>query len=201
MRYGLVRELPELSPLGVQRRLVTNAGCEVILSEGSPTPTGQMNLFCLLSGLKPGDELVVQSLDVFQATTGELAVLLRRFHEVGVTLHFVGGAATREVLIPVDPVPKVLSLLADHEARRPTRTSRRRSREHRKVLTVHQITHARDQLRKGESLRSIGLLFQLTPKEVLDLIGGETRKAGVAFALLFYWGCDAASSLAPALAY
>lgn len=174
MRYGIVREASSLPPPAVQRRLLEAAACDVILQEGHPTPEAQRRLARLLFGLKPGDEVLVHSLDVFQRTTGELAQLIRNFLEVGVTLQIVGETSDGEVLKPSENVLKVLSLLADHEVRRPSRAPAGGSSlksGSRNPLSKYQLDYARKLHREGASLRSIGLLFQVSPSEIWEALG------------------------------
>lgn len=170
MRYGLVRESPELPPTGVQRRMVEAAACEVV-HEARSTRPDQNSLKTLLAQLGAGDELVVHSLDAFQLTTGELALMLRRLFELRVGVHVVQPSGALERLTPSGGIPKLLHMLADHEVRRPSRTPWKRSRANLKTLSVHQISYARSLLKKGDSLRSVGLLFQLTPNELLKELG------------------------------
>ncbi|ACG77079.1 site-specific recombinase, resolvase family [Phenylobacterium zucineum HLK1] len=177
MRYGVVRESPSLPPPAVQRRLLDGAACDVVLQEGQPTPEAQRRLARLLFGLKPGDEVLVHSLDVFQRSTGELAQLIRNFLEVGVSLRIVGDRAEGEALKPEQNVLKVLSLLAEHESRRPSRTppgaGSRFNSGSRNALSKYQVDYARKLYREGASLRSIGLLFQVSPNEVWAAIGDQ----------------------------
>lgn len=143
-----------------------DAACEVV-HEARSTRPDQNNLKTLLAQLRAGDEVVVHSLDAFQLTTGELALLLRRLFELRVGVHVVQPSGALERLTPSGGIPKLLHLLADHEVRRPSRAPWKRSRANLKTLTVHQISYARALLKKGDSLRSVGLLFQLTPNELL----------------------------------
>jgi len=173
MRYGVVRVSPDLPPPNVQRRLIETAGCDVILEERLPTASSQRNLFHLLRDLKAGDEVLVHGLASFEASTGELARLMRHFFEAGVTLRLTGGSRI-ETLGPEGPIPRALVMLADHEASRPAREPvRRRSRVKDTPLTQHQLRFARDMHRHGHSMRSIGLLFQLAPNEIAELIRGK----------------------------
>lgn len=170
MRYGVVRVSPDLPPPNVQRRLIDAAGCDAILEERNPTPGSQRNLFHLLYGLRSGDEILVHSLAAFEATTGDLARLLRHFFEAGVTLRITGGSRL-ESLAPQGAIPRALVMLADHETSRPAREpARRRARVKDAPLTQHQLKFARDMHRRGHSMRSIGLLFQLAPNEIAELI-------------------------------
>lgn len=174
MRYGVVRASPELPPPSVQRRLLETIGCNVVLEDGPPAGPPRRNLMNVLMGLKRGDEVLIHGLDVLDATTGELAKLLRRFFETGVTLRIVGGSRV-EVLAPEGAIPRVLALLADHEMRRPARETgrRRRGPADAGLLTQHQLKFARDMHRRGHSMRAIGLLFRLTPNEVARLLRSQ----------------------------
>ncbi len=174
MRYGIVREAPSLPPVAAQRRLLDAVGCDVVLQEAHPTPEAQRRLARLLFGLKSGDEVRVHSLDVFQRSTGELAQMIRNFLEVGVTLQVLGDTADGEPLEPSETVLKVLSLLAEHEVRRPSRLPAGASSlksGSRNALSKYQLDYARKLYREGASLRSIGLLFQVSPSEVWEAIG------------------------------
>lgn len=170
MRYGVVRSSPELPPPSVQRRLIETAGCDIVLAEGEPQASSHRSLLTLLHGLNRGDEVLVHGLESLDATTGELAHLIRRFFEAGVTLKIVGGSQV-EVLAPNGAIPRALALLADHETRRPApATSRRRTRATDAPLTQHQLKFAREMHRRGYSMRAIGLLFRLAPNEVAKLL-------------------------------
>ena len=173
MRYGIVRISPDLPPPNVQRRLVEAAGCDIVLEERPASASSQRNLFHFLYGLKSGDEVLVHGLSSFEATTGELARLVRHFFEAGVTLRVTGGSRV-ESLAPDGPIPRALVMLADHETRRPSQTPvRQRARTKDTPLTQHQLKFARDMHRRGHSMRSIGLLFQLAPNEIAELIRGK----------------------------
>jgi len=171
MRYGVVRVSPDLPPPNVQRRLIEAAGCDIVLEERQPTPASQRNLFHLLFGLSRGDELLVHTLAVLEATTGELARLMRHFFEAGVTLRVTGGSRV-ESLAPEGAIPRALVMLAEHETARPPAQppARRRAKLKSVPLTQHQLKFARDMHRRGHSMREIGLLFQLAPNEIAELI-------------------------------
>lgn len=147
----------------------------MILQEGQPTPEAQRRLARLLYGMKAGDEVVVHALDVFQRSTGELAQLIRNFLEVGVTLRILGESSEPDALKPSENVLRVLSLLAEHESRRPTRTppgaASRMNAGSRNPLSKYQVDYARKLHREGASLRAIGLLFQVSPNEIWEAIG------------------------------
>lgn len=169
MRYGVIRTSPDLPTPSVQRRLIETAGCDIILEQGQPPAANHRSLLTLLFGLQRGDEVVVHGLESLDATTGELARLIRRFFEAGVTLKIVGGSQV-EVLAPVAAIPRALALLADHESRRPAATRERRPRASDSPLTQHQLKFARDMHRRGHSMRAIGLLFRLAPNEIAKLL-------------------------------
>lgn len=160
----------------IQRELLVAAVCDLIVVEGEPTPSTQRRLSKLLLGLKAGDEVTVHSLDAFQRTTGELAQMIRHFLDVGVTLRIAGEPGAADTLPLQGGVRKVLGLLADHESRRPrqrsTGAASRANSGSRKPLSKYQIEYARKLHRDGSSLRAIGLLFQVSPAEVWEAIGG-----------------------------
>jgi len=170
MRYGVVRSSPELPPTSLQRRLIESAGCDIVLGEADSSASSQRSLLTLLSGLRRGDEVVVHGLECLDATTGELARLIRRFFETGVTLKIVGGSRV-EMLAPSGAIPRALALLADHETRRPHQTTiRRRAPSADAPLTQHQLKFARAMYRRGHSMREIGLLFRLAPNEMARIL-------------------------------
>ncbi len=173
MRYGLIRIAPGLPSAVQQRRDLEATGCDVVLEERSTTLAGRRILMPLLQGLKDGDEVVVHSLECLDIELGELVRLLSRFHEAGVTLRLVGSGGV-ENLTPHGPMPRILAVLAEHEARhRKPASSRRRARATSSPLTAHQLKFARDMRRRGHSLRAIGLVFQLSPEEITALIGRD----------------------------
>lgn len=164
MRYGVIRISADLPPPSVQRRRIEAAGCDLVLDDGP------RSLRRLSPTLAAGDEVLAHGLEAFDLTTGELARLLRRFFEVGVTLRLVGGSQI-EVLSPEGRIPRALALLADHEARHPRAGhDRRRGRAPDSPLTQHQLKFARQMHRRGHSMRAIGLIFQLSPGEIAALL-------------------------------
>ena len=169
MRYGIVREGSRLPPEAVQRRLLEAEGCEVILQEGEATHESQHRLFRLLRALKKGDEVVVHGLDCFQAPTGQLAILLRDFLSTGVVVEIV-GEPTRKTNVARATALQLLSLLSEHEARAPGREPPPGAGRRRKGLTRHQIDYAKRLYKDGASLRQIGLLFQVSPNEAMDIV-------------------------------
>ena len=177
MRYGIIRISPRLPAPEDQRRRIEEVGCDVVFEERSHAPSGQNILLPLLHRLTVGDQVIVHSLEAFEAGVGDLTRMLRAFNDRGVTLRLVGGAEV-ETLEPVRPTPRALALLADYEERHPTRaTTRRRTRPEPATLTSHQLKFARDLQRRGYSMREIGLLFRLTPNEVITLLGRSSPDA------------------------
>lgn len=169
-RYGVIGASPDLPSPSIQLRQIRSAGCDVILEANSPFLPDHKRLLRVLHGLRRGDEVIVHSLESLDVTTGELARLLRRFFEVGVTLKIVGGSQ-HETLAPDGPIPRALALLADHESRRPVQKEARRSpRTADAPLTRHQLKFAQDMHRRGHSMRAIGLLFRLPPNAVAKLL-------------------------------
>ena len=144
MRYGIIRISPRLPAPEDQRRRIEAVGCDVVFEERSHAPSGQNILLPLLQRLTLGDQVIVHSLEVFEATVGDLTRTLRAFNDSGVTLRLVGGGEV-ETLEPVRPTPRALTLLADYEERHPTRpTTHRRARAEPSTLTSHQLKFARD---------------------------------------------------------
>ena len=175
MRYGVIRSSPRLPAIEDQRRAVEDAGCQAVFEERAHASTGQSRLLPLLERLKAGDEVVVHSLDSFDASIGDLVRMMRGFCDVGVSLHILGTDAV-EVLEPQRPIPRALALLADYEERHPTRSpTRRRARSVEPLLTPHQLKFARDLQRRGYGMREIGLLFRLSPSEITTLLSGAER--------------------------
>ena len=151
--------------------MIEEVGCDVVFEERSQAAAGQSILSHLLQRLKADDQVIVHSLEVFEASIGDLTRMFHAFSQGGVTLCIVGGAAL-QTLEPVRPAPRALALLADYEERHPTRGgTRRRAWAEAATLTSHQLRFARDMQRRGHSLREIGLLFRLSPNEVAALLG------------------------------
>lgn len=173
MRYGIVRVTATLPPPEEQRAWFEAARCDVIVQEGPVSPEGRRRLDRLLFGLNAGDELLVHSLDTFQKSTGELAQLIRNFLEVGVILRIAREDHTFQPHSAGEEVLKALALLAEHETRRPSRMPGDRPRYNsgsRKPLSPYQVDYARKLYKQGVSLRAIGLLFQVPPKVVWEMV-------------------------------
>lgn len=175
MRFGLIRDIEGHPPCSLQRRLVEQAGCDLVIEEAWPTRASLKALRKLLFDLKSGDELVVPSLHTLQMSTGELVLLFRRFDETGVALRIVGEDSD-VVLSFSGRARPLLALLAGNEAVRPDRQrapGRRRPRN--KPLTRYQIDYAIELRRRGASLRTIGQLFQTSPSELQELLVEQPR--------------------------
>lgn len=176
MRYGVIRSSPRLPVIEDQRRKAEEFGCQVIFEERAHAAAGQSRLLPLLERLKAGDEVVVHSLDAFDASIGDLVRLTRGFCDTGVSLWILVGD-TADILEPERPTPRVLTLLAEFEERQPLRTpARRRARAIEPLLTPHQLKFARDMQRRGCGMREIGLLFRLSPTEVTVLLSDVKRR-------------------------
>lgn len=175
MRYGIVRGVASLPPATAQRERLAAEACDIIVEEGDPSPESERRLNKLLFGIKRGDEVLVCSLESFMRSTGELVQLLRDLLEIGATVRILNGDAANHSLRPSDEATELLSLLAEHETRRPSRPGVRAPGRigggSRNKLSKYQIDYARKLHAEGQSLRAIGLLFQISPDEVWELIG------------------------------
>ena len=170
MHYGIIRASPRLPTLEDQRARLEAAGCQTVFEERAQTSSGQSRLLPLLERLKVGDEVTVHSLDAFDASVGDLVRMLHGFCEGGVTLRILADEAV-DIIAPLHPTPRALAVLADHEARHPTRSqTRRRARAVEPQLTPHQLRFARDMQRRGYGMREIGPLFRLSPNEITALL-------------------------------
>lgn len=175
MRYGIIRDASFLPPPAEQRELLESRGCDVIIQERGSTPDAAHRIDRLLFGVKNGDEVVVQSLVVFLKSTGDLVQTLRNLLELGARITIASSRTDSVTLSPSEELIGALNLLADHESRRPappaTRARGRIGGGSRNPLSPYQIDYARKLHGEGASLRSIGLLFQLSPEDVWQLIG------------------------------
>jgi DNA invertase Pin-like site-specific DNA recombinase len=175
MRYGIVREADSLPPPASQKLILKAHGCDALIEEeGAGALTGR-RLEELISGLRPGDELLLPSLDIFLMTTAEVALALQDLLDAKLIVKVANGALAATLVRQGDASAGLVAMLADHERRRPTtivQDSRPRSAGgSRKPLSRYQIEYARKLYAKGEPLRAIGLLFQVAPTEVAELLG------------------------------
>lgn len=175
LRYGLIRDVEGLPPEILQRRLLEQAECEVLLEQGRPTRAALRAQRNLLYSLKYGDELLLCSLNTLQMSTGDVALLFRRFGQAGVTLRILDA----DTFAPIElagSARKVLSLLAANEQLWPTRQRPWSSgRPKAKALSRYQIDYALGLKKQGVSLRTISQLFQIAPSE-LGLLMSEGRR-------------------------
>jgi hypothetical protein len=175
LRYGLVRHIEGHPPPAVQRRLLEGVGCDLLLEEGRPTRAQIRAQLVLLNALKPGDEFLVCSLDILQLSTGELVTLVSQLDRNDVKLKVVVEGAVTNVT-PCDRSRTLLALLAANQALRPDRQRPLpRSRPAGRPLTRYQIGYAMELSRHGVSHRMIGLLFQISPSEVRELLTAGGR--------------------------
>lgn len=174
MRYGIVREGDGLAPATLQRLGLERAACDLIIEEGRATEQRRLNR--LLLRLRSGDEILVYGLDAFQRSAGEVAQLLRHLIGAGVALWL---AEENEKFVPIartKAARQIVELLAAHEddqRGRPNAQNVRRGS--RNPLSRFQIDHARKLYKQGAPLRTIGLIFQLPPNDIWQLIS-EPRK-------------------------
>lgn len=170
MRYGIVREGKLLPPVDEQRRGLEPWGCDLIIEEdGSVESTHRIDQFLLRAHV--GDEVVVPDLSVFLKRTGKLAQFLRDLLEIEVSVIVAAADSDAIRLEPSETVISALTLLAVHGNRdlAPSAPTRR-SREQPKLLSSHQIKYVRKLHNEGESLRAIGQLFRLSPREVAEIL-------------------------------
>lgn len=173
MRYAIIRGGEGLPPPDVQRQGLNGIPYDLAFEEGAATRKGQDWLFSHLQQLKGGDEVLLWDLDVLQLSTAELLTLLLRLFEGGVTVRLTKGARP-ETLNLADGAPRTMRLLAEHEARRPSRPPpTRRGRSSRRPLSPYQVKYARQLLLRGTSRRAVGLLFQLAPDELSEQLAGS----------------------------
>lgn len=175
MRYGIVREAESLPPPASQKLVLKAHGCDTLIEEASPGALAAKRLEELIAGLRPDDELLLPSLDVFLMTSAEIALALQDLLDAKITVRIANGALAATVLRPGDSSALLVALLADHERRRPTsvvQDSRPRSAGgSRKPLSRYQIEYARKLYAKGTPLRAIGLLFQVSPDTIWKVVG------------------------------
>lgn len=170
MRYGIVREAEFLPSVEEQRRTLARWTCDLVIEEdGSVESTHRIDQFLLRANA--GDEVVVQDLSVFLMRTGKLARFLRDLLEIDVSVVVPAADMEATRLDPGETVISALTLLAVHDSREPPSSSpRRRASEELKRLSSHQIRYVRKLHKEGESLRAIGQLFRLSPREVSEIL-------------------------------
>lgn len=170
LRLGIVRDAYFLPPVTEQRDAIVAAGCDDIREDTGSDFVADRRIQRLLFQLSPGDEAVVFALGVISRPQGRVAHVLRDLLEAGVTLRI--ARPNEQKVLDSDPsAVEVISLLAEHERERGA--AQRKSVHHggsRNALSKYQVEYARKMYADGESLRSIGLLFQLSPNHVLDVV-------------------------------
>lgn len=166
LTYGIARGLPHLPPLDDQRARLLALGCDVILEERDDGHAAQRAIRGVVQNVRKGDDLLIWDLSALRFSTGELVGVIHRFRGEGARLRIVGNAADHD-LTATSELEITLGLLADHERARPSRAApRTRPSAPSRGLTRHQRRYAQELRRRGESLRAIGLLFQMTPEEL-----------------------------------
>ncbi|MFZ3008520.1 MAG: recombinase family protein [Phenylobacterium sp.] len=173
MRYGITVEGPHPPSAEVQRMLLESHGCDVVVEEPAMTPDARRRLLRLVARLKRGDELVVHGLEVLGQTTGALVHLLREVFRAGAAVVVAREAEQKVRFVPDANLTALIDALADHEAGQalPTRLRRRRGEAGRRMqLTAHQIEYARKLHAEGASPRAIGLLFQVAPDDLWQIL-------------------------------
>lgn len=173
MRYGIIVEGPQSPSAEVQRTLLAQHGCDVVVEEPAMTPDARRRLMRLIARLKRGDELVVHGLEVFGQTTGGLVHLLREVFRRGAAVVLAREAEQKVRFGPEAGLSAFVEALADHETGQtlPTRLRRRRGEAGRRVqLTAHQVEYARKLHAEGASPRAIGLLFQVAPDDLWQIL-------------------------------
>jgi DNA invertase Pin-like site-specific DNA recombinase len=169
LRYGIVGKGEGLPPAAAQRAGLKKAACEVVIDSGLAQE--QRKLVKLLPRLGVGDEVLTYRLELFERPAGELVQLIRHMTAKGAVIRVDDGAGGFEPVVQSHAARQLVELLAgvdDQLRARPNPRSMRR--ETRAPLSCYQIEYARKLYRQGSSLRSIGLLFQLPPNEILGLI-------------------------------
>jgi hypothetical protein len=171
MRYGIMVVGPQLPTADVQRTFLAPR-CDVIVEELAMTPEARRRLGRLIARLKRGDELVVSGLGVFGQTTAGLMQTLRDVLSRGAGVVVVGSSEEETRFAPDAGLLAFINAVADHETyQTPASLPRRRGDVGRRVhLTAYQIEYARKLHAEGASARAIGLLFQVTPDDVSQIL-------------------------------
>jgi DNA invertase Pin-like site-specific DNA recombinase len=147
--------------------------CDVILEERPGAEQRSLNK--LLLRLRSEDELLVYTLEAFQRSTGEIAQLLRHLMRTGVVLRL---AQENQQFAPVgDTISarQMVELLAAHEDNRRGKPNTQNLRSgSRNPLSRFQTTYARKLYKQGAPVRTIGLLFQLPPDVIREVVGDPT---------------------------
>lgn len=172
MRLGIVRDALYLPPAARQREILTARGCVNIREEQGSDFIADRRIRRITADLGAGDELVIQSLGVLSRPQGHCARVLRDILEAGVA---ISVALSKNEVLAFDGGGQALALvaaLAEHERERNASPGKSvHQGGSRNQLSKYQIEYARKLHAEGESLRAIGLLFQMSPNHILDVIG------------------------------
>lgn len=171
MRYGIMVVGPQLPTAEAQLAFLAPRS-DVVVEEPAMTPEARRRLSRLIARLKQGDVLVVCGLGVFGQTTGGLIQALRDVFSKGAGVVMAAQSDQEIRFAPDAGLLAFIDAVADHEAcRTPPRPARRRGEVGRPAhLTAYQIDYARKLHAEGASLRAIGLLFQVTPDDVGQIL-------------------------------
>lgn len=174
MRYGIVRDAPFLSPPRQQRDTLEALGCDLIMEERDTSADAIRRVERILFRMKAGDEVVVEDLHVFLKSTERLAQLLRDILELGVSVIVAATPEEQTVIAPEPSLIALLGLIATHDTRQaaamlggPARLGGARRSQ---PLSSYQISYARKLHAEGKNLRTIGLLFRISPQHVAEIV-------------------------------
>ncbi len=171
MRLGIIREALYLPPPASQHQALTAHGCDVLKEERGSDFVADRRVQRLISDMRAGDELTVHSLGVLVRPQGRPARVVRDILEAGVILTLAPSRATPVTFRPDHDLISLACAIADHERGRnvsPAKSVHQGGSRNR--LSKYQMEYARKLYAEGESLRSIGLLFQLSPNHVLEVV-------------------------------
>lgn len=171
MRQGIVREALYLPPVDVQRQALAAYGYDDLREEKGSDFVADRRIHRLIADRRPGDEIVVHSLGVLTRPQGRPARTVCNLLEAGLVLTLVSLHQPAVRFTAFGEAMALASALADHERGRNvqplTSVHQGGSRNH---LSKYQIEYARRLYADGKSLRAIGLLFQLSPNHVLEIV-------------------------------
>jgi len=174
LRYGLIRETSYLPTPEWQRRTLEGLKCEVIQQLSGEDFLTDQRIGQVLFQLSKGDEIVVHNVAIFARTMAQAIRVLHSLLELDVTV-LVGPEADR--INARDNVLDVLAILAGQEHQRYTdaepldRTRVQGGSQN--PLSRYQIEYARKLYSQGSTLRSIGMLFQVSPNEIWKAIAPQ----------------------------